>query len=172
MPTNVEIKARVRDFDGLKARIESLSGAPCEEIPQEDTFFNVPTGRLKLRLLAPDFGQLIYYRRDDASGPKRSEYTIATTREPGALKAILSATVGVRGVVRKRRLLYRIGSTRIHMDAVEGLGFFMELEVVLKDGQDIGQGATIANDLMEKLGIHPADLVQGAYIDLLERPGS
>lgn len=62
--------------------------------------------------------------------------------------------------------------TRIEMDAVEGLGFFMELEVVLKDGQDIGQGATIANDLMDKLGIHPADLVQGAHIDLLERPGS
>jgi adenylate cyclase class IV len=55
MPTNIEIKARVRDLAALRTRAEALSDAPVQVIPQEDTFFNVPAGRLKLRVLAADW---------------------------------------------------------------------------------------------------------------------
>ena len=76
MPTNIEIKARVHDLTGLRRRAEALSDTPVEVIPQEDTFFHVPKGRLKLRLLRPDFAQLVYYERPDQDGPKRSNYFI------------------------------------------------------------------------------------------------
>ena len=169
MPTNVEIKAVVPDVAHLRARAELLSGTPGQEIPQEDAFFRVPQGRLKLRELSPEQGELIYYEREDARDPKPSRYLIARTREPAALRAVLAAALGLRGVVRKRRVLYRIGQTRLHLDQVEGLGSFLELEVVLAGDQDTALGTAIAAELMEQLGIARSDLVPCAYIDLLEQ---
>jgi predicted adenylyl cyclase CyaB len=169
MRTNVEIKAMVRDVTRLRARAETLSGSPGEEIPQEDTCFRIPQGRLKLRELSPGQGELIYYEREDARDPKPSRYLIAVTQEPAALRAVLAAALGLRGVVRKRRLLYRIGQTRLHLDQVEGLGSFLELEVVLAEDQDTAHGKAIAAELMEQLGIAGSDLVPWAYIDLLDQ---
>ena len=169
MPTNVEIKAVVPDVAHLRARAELLSGTPGQEIPQEDAFFRVPQGRLKLRELSPEQGELIYYEREDARDPKPSRYLIARTGEPAALRAVLAAALGARGVVRKRRLLYRIGETRLHLDQVEGLGWFLELEVVLAGDQDAARGTVIAAELMEELGIAASDLVPCAYIDLLDQ---
>jgi predicted adenylyl cyclase CyaB len=167
MPTNIEIKARVRDLDGLRARVEALSDSPCEEIAQEDTFFPTPTGRLKLRALGPDRGELIFYQRADSAEPKPSHYRLATVKDPAALGAVLAAALGVRGVVRKRRRLYLIGRTRVHLDQVEGLGDFIELEVVLGEGEAVSQGEAVAAELMDRLGIAWSDLVRGAYLDLL-----
>src|SRR4051794_40554590 len=167
MPTNIEIKARASDFAGLRAAVEVLSDMPAEILDQEDVFFNVPTGRLKLRILGDDHGELIHYHRIEVSGPKTSNYAIAPTSDPAALKAILTSVLGVIGVVRKRRRLYRIGQTRIHLDEVEDLGQFIELEVVLRPEQSEDEGARIARHLMDRLGIAGDQLVDGAYIDLL-----
>ena len=167
MPANIEIKARVRDFATLRQRAEALSDTPVQVIPQEDTFFNAPHGRLKLRQLAPQQGQLVYYERIDSAGPKRSDYLLAWTADPAALKAALTAALGVRGVVRKTRCLYLVGQTRVHLDEVDGLGQFMELEVVLRPGQTDAEGQTVADELMEKLGVSRSDLLEGAYMDLV-----
>ncbi len=169
MPTNIEIKARVRDLAGLRSRAETLSDSPVQVIPQEDTFFHVPKGRLKLRQLRPDLAQLVYYERPDREGPKRSNYHIYETRNPKSLKTALSLALGVRGVVIKTRYLYLVRQTRIHLDDVDGLGQFMELEVVLRDGQSEAEGQAIAEDLMDRLGIRKEDLIDGAYMDLLEK---
>jgi predicted adenylyl cyclase CyaB len=169
MPANIEIKASLHDFDALRAKAEQLSDTPCQVIPQEDTFFNCPDGRIKLRQLGPELGQLVYYRRPDVTGPKHSEYRIFETKDPVGLKSILSEAYGVRGVVSKIRYLYLVGQTRIHLDDVEGLGKFMELEVVLRSDQTDGEGQAIAEDLMHKLGIQPEDLIDGAYMDMMEK---
>jgi predicted adenylyl cyclase CyaB len=81
---------------------------------------------------------------------------------------VLEAAMGIRGVVRKKRRLYWVNNTRIHLDEVEGLGSFMELEVMLSTGQRTEEGEATATALMKRLGIEIADLVKGAYIDLLE----
>jgi len=168
MAVNVEIKARVRDMDALRARAEALSDRPCQELTQEDIFFRSPQGRLKLRILAEDEGQLIYYERSDVAGPKSSYYLISQTTEPRTLQAVLEAAWGIRGIVRKTRYLYLVGQTRVHLDRVEGLGDFMELEVVLRPAQSAEWGQATALGLMEALGIKTDDLVTGAYLDLLE----
>jgi predicted adenylyl cyclase CyaB len=169
MPTNIEIKARIHDLDDLRSRAETLSDSPVQVIPQEDTFFHVPQGRLKLRQLRPDLAQLVYYERPDQNGPKRSNYYIYETHDPEGLKTALSMALGIRGVVCKTRYLYLVGQTRIHLDDVQGLGQFMELEVVLRYGQSEGEGQSIAEDLMDRLGIRKDDLIDGAYMDLLEK---
>ena len=171
MPRNVEVKARVTDFDALRRRAESMSDAPVEVLDQRDTFFAVPHGRLKLRVLAPDACELISYERSDAAGAKLSEYHIVRSSDPETFLKVLSAALQIRGVVAKRRFLYRIGRTRLHLDAVEGLGTFMELEVVLDEGQSTEEGRAIAERLLDDLKIDEADRVSGAYIDLLQEDG-
>jgi len=168
MSANIEIKARVRNFDALRSRAETLSDTPVQVIPQEDTFFLTPKGRLKLRQLAPDRAQLVYYERPDQDGPKRSTYHIFETGDPENLKTTLSMALGVRGIVRKTRFLYLVGQTRLHLDEVEGLGQFMELEVVLHPEQTDAEGEAIAGDLMARLGIREDDLLKVAYMDLIE----
>jgi predicted adenylyl cyclase CyaB len=170
MATNIEIKARIKDFDKLREQVEQLSDTPVQAIPQQDTFFHTPKGRLKLRVLTPNHGQLIYYEREDMSGPKVSNYFIYSTTGPKSLEAVLAAALGVRGVVCKQRWLYMVGNTRIHLDQVDGLGTFLEFEVMLREDQTPAEGEAIASELMRKLGVEEADLVEGAYIDLLEEP--
>ncbi len=168
MPVNIEIKARVHNFEAIRQKAESLSDTPCQLIPQEDTFFNCPTGHIKLRVLDAQRGQLVYYQRQDISGPKHSDYQIFETADPAGLRTILAGAFGIRGVVSKRRYLFMAGQTRIHLDRVEGLGDFMELEVVMNPGQSDAEGEVIATSLMSQLGIEARDLVESAYIDLIE----
>ena len=169
MPANIEIKARARDFAGIRDKAENLSDTPVQVIPQEDIFFNVEKGRLKLRILATDQSQLIYYTRPDQEGPKRSDYHITRSADPHNLKRVLELACGIRGMVRKTRYLYLVGQTRIHLDDVEGLGQFMELEVVLEEGQSDAEGQKIAEELMSALGVERGDLIDGAYMDLIEK---
>jgi predicted adenylyl cyclase CyaB len=163
---NVEIKARARDFEKQRMRAQALSSAPPEYLVQEDTFFNVPAGRLKLRKLADGTAELIQYDREDSRGPRESRYIVLRTADPESLKQVLAKGLGIRAVVRKKRTVYFFDKTRIHLDEVEGLGSFIELEVVLGPDDGIPTGSAVAEDLMLKLGIEKEDLVAGAYVDL------
>jgi len=169
MATNVEIKAKVHDVERFKERVLAISETPGELIPQEDIFFQAKRGRLKLRILAPDRGQLIFYEREDSLAPKQSKYQISETAEPGRLKIVLGKALGIRGTVRKNRWLYWVGNSRIHLDEVEGLGSFMEIEVVMTPGLSTADGQALAAGLLDKLDVSSSDLLEGAYIDLLER---
>ena len=167
MLTNVEIKARAGNPARINALTEALARTPGRLIAQEDTFFATPRGRLKLRKLSDTSAELIYYEREDGPGPKESRYSIFPTSEPESLKAVLGMSLEVRGVVRKTRTLYLVGQTRIHLDEVERLGSFVELEVVLQPNQSQADGVRIARELMAKLEIQDSELVEQAYIDLL-----
>lgn len=167
MARNVEIKARVGDPAQLLARVRAIAERGPVEIRQDDTFYPCASGRLKLRVLADDEGQLIHYHRPDALDPKESRYTIVATAAPHALRETLAQALGTRGRVRKKRMLFLVGPTRIHLDDVEGLGHFMELEVVLAENQTTAEGIAITRGLMRELGIGDDQLVDRAYIDLL-----
>lgn len=164
---NIEIKARVADLAAVEARAAAIADSGPVDIAQDDTFFACPRGRLKLRELAPGQGQLIHYHRPDQGGPKLSDYVIAPTSDPAALREALTRAYGVAGRVRKHRRLYLAGRTRIHLDRVEGLGDFMELEVVLEAGDDTAGGEAEARRVMQALGVGEADLIEGAYVDLM-----
>ena len=170
MPTNIEFKARIHDIAAASDTASALAGSPPRIIMQEDVFFQCAKGRLKLRILDNEGqGELIHSLRDDVSGPKQSLYTVVPTFAPHELRLLLAAALGETMVVRKTRTLYLIGSTRIHLDKVERLGEFMEVEVVLEEGQHTQQGEKIAADLLRRFGIRESDLIATAYADLLEQ---
>ena len=173
MGRNVEIKAKVNNMDRQRGLLEGLADAQPQIVYQEDTFFNCLAGRLKLRTTPDGKDELIHYQREDRDEPTESEYVLSLTNDPDTLKEALSNALGVRAVVRKNRRVYVVERTRIHLDEVEGLGDFIELEVELRPGESQETGIEVAQDLMEKLEIRGEDLVKSAYVDLLESaPGS
>lgn len=184
MGCNIEIKASLRDeqIEPLRTRAAQLSTEPKFLLHQVDTFFVVPTHssdngprRLKLREFGDGTGELIFYVRPDASGPKPSSYILTPTPDPSGLKAALTASNGIAGVVEKQREVLLIGPTRVHIDNVTELGWFLELEVVLESDQPtsaaLEAGQQVAGKLLEEFGVGPKQLLAGAYFDLLKASG-
>jgi len=167
MARNIEIKARVADMPALAARAAAIADSGPVEIPQDDTFFGCANGRLKLRVFESGHGELIFYRRPDADGPKVSFYVLSPTESPDTLREALTLANGQEGRVVKHRTLFLVGRTRVHLDRVQGLGDYMELEVVLADGEPAEDGVREAHELMARLGLSTDSLVTGAYHDLL-----
>ncbi len=167
MNRNVEIKAKASDFSKQIKIAQELSDSSQESLIQEDTFFNVENGRLKLRKFSDVKGELIFYQRLDTHEAKQSNYKIYPTKEPDLLKKTLNLALGTAGVVEKTRYLYLHGQTRIHFDQVKDLGEFIEFEYVLKPDEPVENGQKALEILSDKLRIYPEDLISHAYIDLL-----
>ena len=168
MARNVEVKARIDDIEKLKVKVAGIADKCPIEIFQDDTFFACPNGRIKLRTFSVDKAELIFYQRPNHSGPKESVYSIAPITSPDKSREVLSQGYGQTGRVRKHRTLFLIGRTRVHLDRVEGLGDFIELEVVLAEKEPTENGVLVANELLSKLGILSDHLIEGAYVDLLK----
>jgi adenylate cyclase class IV len=168
MARNIEIKARIDSVESLTPRAAAIATQGPERIEQDDTFFPCPNGRLKLRAFSAARGELIFYARPDQAGPKESFYILSPTASPDTLRAALTAAHGTGGRVRKVRTLFLVGRTRVHLDRVEGLGDFLELEVVLRDGEALDAGVAEAHALMAQLGVAQDALIEGAYVDLLQ----
>jgi adenylate cyclase class IV len=168
MPRNIEIKARIESVESLLPRAQAVAGGEPVHIAQDDTFFRVPHGRLKLRQFADGSAELIHYHRPDTGAAKASDYVRVPVPDAAALREALVRGCGLLGRVRKERLLLLAGATRIHLDRVAGLGDFMELEVVLREDQSDADGADTAEQLMQALGLAAAPRLAGAYLDLLQ----
>jgi predicted adenylyl cyclase CyaB len=167
MPSNIEIKARLADLPQTRGLVAAISDTPPQTLRQRDTFFRCTTGRLKLREIGAGQAELIFYSRPDVVGVKQSDYEVTSVAEPELLRGVLARALGVTQTVEKTRVLYLVGQTRVHLDSVDGLGDFLELEVVLRPGQDSAEGQAIAADLMQRLGIRDTDLCSTAYADML-----
>lgn len=169
--------------DTLLAAARRLSGTDEQILQQTDVFYSVARGRLKLRVFGCGddagskrsngndsvAGELIWYDRPDTKESKTSTYKRVPLPDPTAFEQAMEAgeVLTTIGRVVKRRLLFLVEQSRIHVDTVEGLGDFIEIEVVLRSDQSTEQGQQIAQDLMSKLDIRRHELVDVAYVDLL-----
>ncbi len=168
---NIEIKARCLNPAAVRQVLQAYKARFVGEDHQVDTYFNVAQGRLKLREGRIE-NALIYYRRSDQTGPKRSDVWLYRTGSDPSLKAVLTAALGVRVVVDKRREIYFVDNVKFHVDGVEGLGAFVEIEAIDAEG-------TLGKDRLQEqcdhfigaLGIRPEDLIPVSYSDLLLAPG-
>jgi predicted adenylyl cyclase CyaB len=169
---NIEIKARVDRLDGLAERARALGFYFGETLEQEDIYFTVSRGRLKLRLTPARPGQLIFYERPDTAGPKESVYEIVPVEEGGKLAVLLGTALGVRGKVVKTRQVFLRDNIRLHLDQVEGVGSFLELEAVVHERNGEERATREIADLLSRLGIFPTALMRESYMDLLFAPST
>ncbi len=170
MARNIEIKARLENVEEVSRRAIALCTTPQIDMFQHDIFFNVPWGRLKLRYHDGEHHELIFYQRSDVAGPKQSTYARVPVAMPHLAQSVLSFLLGIRGEIKKYRSVFLLSQTRVHIDRVEDLGCFVELEVVLTQGQSPEEGTVIAKGVMQQLGISDSLLVEGSYLDLKRGP--
>ena len=164
---NLELKARCSDLAVAAQRAQEFGARRAGRERQTDTYFQVPHGRLKLREIEDQPAVLIWYDRADRSSPKSSHYVLVPILDPVQLKAALTAALGVRGVVQKRREIWLYQNARIHLDQVVGLGCFLEFEAVLAEEMETPAAQALLDRLGASLGIQAADCVAGSYADLL-----
>jgi predicted adenylyl cyclase CyaB len=165
---NLEIKARCADLDGLRRRVRALATDYVGVDRQVDTYFCTATGRLKLRESSLSGGQLVPYRRADVTGPRRSDYRVIPVPDPAGTCELLAELLGVHRVVRKEREIFLYRNVRIHLDRVEGLGSFMELEAVFDGSPEAEpEQQAMVDRLMAELGVRSDDLVPSSYEALL-----
>lgn len=163
---NLEIKVRVDDLGSMERAARALGALDEGILHDVDTYFQVPRGRLKLRRTAGKPGAtLISYHRPDLPGSRHSHYQLLHIEEPDALERILSRNLGVQVVIAKERHLMRYGSTRIHLDRVERLGTFVELETVIELQSD-AEAASEHALVKEALGLEQAEAIPISYADL------
>jgi homotetrameric cytidine deaminase len=164
---NVELKAE--DADPARTLERALAAGAQDQgaLRQRDTYFSVARGRLKLREEVPGGATLIAYERPDAASERVSHYRLVPVGEPQALRDALAAANGVSIVVVKRRRLLLWETVRIHLDEVEGLGAFLELEAVAEPGSDLGRERARVSHLREALDIREEALREGSYADAL-----
>jgi homotetrameric cytidine deaminase len=165
---NVELKARDPDPDATVARCVALGAEDRGTMEQRDTYFAARHGRLKLREITDDGSELIAYRRPDAHEPEESSYIRADAGDDHGLREALAIALGTTVVVSKRRRLFIWENVRIHLDDVEGLGTFLELEaVVAPDGSDLDDARAKVGRLRSELAITDDSLIAAGYSDLL-----
>ena len=124
---------------------------------------------MKLREINNEQYQLIYYERPDIDESKLSTYEILSisSEQFSKLKILLEKTIGVSIVVRKRRELWKYDHTRVHVDEVEGLGNYLELETVLEESLDSVVAQNEHNKVVDLLGLSSYLKCSGSYSDLL-----
>src|SRR3954469_8250677 len=168
---NVELKARDPEPERSLERCVALGAEDRGELRQRDTYFAARRGRLKLREQEPGAAELIAYERADEAQARESRYRIAPVREPEALREALDAALGTVVVVDKRRRLFLWQGVRIHLDRVEGLGAFVELEGVATADSDLARESALVARLRAELGIADDALEPRGYADLLQQAG-
>lgn len=172
----VELKAKVDDLDVVKRKLASLGAHYMGTFRQNDVYFNVPEGRLKLREVeGSKEAELVYYERENIVGPKRSDVFIMKIQEPAVFKILLEKLLKTRAIVEKVREIYQYQGTllaskrryvKIHLDKVKELGMFVEFEMKTSD-QTVERDRQILWNLMDELGIKPEQLERLSYVDLI-----
>ncbi|HXR26060.1 MAG TPA: class IV adenylate cyclase [Candidatus Binataceae bacterium] len=165
---NLEAKFRLADLARARTRAEAIGFVYSATLIQRDSFFAVSHGKLKLREEA-DGAVLIHYQREDARGFELSNYTIVRLTEPAPTRAMLESALGVIAEVRKRRTLLLRENIRFHLDEVEQLGEFGEIEVVLSAEDDATAGHAALNAILDALEVRTADLIGVSYFELIGR---
>ncbi|HMQ06096.1 MAG TPA: class IV adenylate cyclase [Saprospiraceae bacterium] len=165
--TSIEIKAICDDPFRIIDWLEKNQARYIGEDIQTDTYFLVKQGRLKHREGQIE-NNLIYYERNDKAGPKKSKINIYPCTREGNLIQILIQALGMKVQVKKIRRIYIIETIKIHLDIVEGLGSFVEIEVFVSgEAQEESRGRTQCKLLMDKWGIKEGDLIGASYSDLM-----
>lgn len=174
MPQNIEIKAKLpnlRVFEHIHSQLNLKTKSKGTHILQRDTFFHSSKGILKLREQqgkSKSGGTLIFYEKPADLDSKQCHYIKSPVQDPYSMKEILSKTMLLRGEVTKTRLVYLVGQVHVRLDKVEELGYYLELEVVMKANQSREEGIGLAESLLIELKVDSSWLQTHAYMEIME----
>jgi adenylate cyclase class 2 len=170
MPRNIEIKVRVADLEAVRGRCVRFGASAHTVEEQTDRYYTLDGGRrVKLRAIRGGRAELIEYTRAEATGVRASDYSVTAVRDEAAGRCVVPSGRPLV-VVRKRREVWLWDNVRIHLDTVDGLGTFLELEAVVDERHDDAACRAQVATMMDALGLREAVLIRASYSDLLREP--
>lgn len=167
MAENIEFKAKINNYSLMYQRVAQLTKVNPTVLLQQDIFYKAHFGRLKLRSIYNTEHELIFYLRPNKEGPKRSKYIRIRINNESLIDSILTKTLGQLVVVRKQRNLFLLDKIRFHLDRVDNLGAFLEIEYILSPMESRETALGTVNNLIQKLQIQKNMLVDHSYAELL-----
>ncbi len=162
---NVEFKAELRDLVIARAVCRAIGATHIGELLQTDTYYNVPSGRLKRRVGLGEAPEYIFYDRPNISRPKLSTFTIYS--EDLARERFGTHPLPEWVRVRKLRELWMLNNVRIHLDQVETLGNFLEFECLICESQTIDTAHEVLRELRHAFQQAIGEPIDRSYADLL-----
>lgn len=163
---NVELKIELRDLALARAICGAIGAAHIANLEQSDTYYRVPSGRLKKRECRGEPTEYVFYDRPDKARARLSHFNIYTEQQ--ALERFGVSPLPVWIVVRKARELYMLGGVRIHLDSVEGLGQFLELEALVSPSQTVTKCHQALKELRYKFAPVLGEPIAKGYADMLD----
>jgi adenylate cyclase, class 2 len=164
---NFECKAKCADIAAAEKKLLALNPLFAGEDNQCDTYFTVSDGRLKLREGNIE-NALIFYKRENTAGAKLSTVLLYQHKPDKSLKELLTASLGIKVVVEKKRRIYFIENVKFHFDNIEGLGTFAEVEAIDHTGEiGLEKLQVQCSYYAQFLGIQPEDYISNSYSDML-----
>jgi predicted adenylyl cyclase CyaB len=167
MPRNLELKARIGSIAEARRYAMKIGAHPHGILHQEDQYYRIPHGRLKLRIEKNHSAELIYYNRPNKKTQRYSTYFLFPVTDQKLADRICTGACGKKVKVVKKRRLYLYKNARIHLDEVQGLGTFIEFEVIVNHGNR--QAQTLLKFLSVHFRIKHSDSISGSYSDLIMR---
>lgn len=166
---NIELKVSVKDFKETSRYLKKIGASSKGKFSQVDTYYKSKNGRLKIREIDHKIYQLITYHRRDQATSKISDYTIKKLdkKELKRYKWHLNRTNGKSIKVSKKRELWIYKNTRVHLDKIQGLGRFIELETVVKNPNDLQQLEKEHQEVINLLNLSCFIKISKSYSDLL-----
>lgn len=163
---NIEYKAELRDPDLARAIAKEIGAYQVVRVQQTDTYFRVTTGRVKKReataidraVAVPEPVEFIVYDRADRVDTRVSDFSVLSERE--FRERFGQADLPVWLTVSKTRELWMWKSVRIHLDKVDHLGWFFELE------------SLVARDDLEPEATQYAEHLRATFLPALGEPVS
>ena len=169
MSRNIEIKAKIEDYQQTKKIFARITQNKPVKLNQRDIFYNLKSYRLKMRTINNDSHEWIFYSRPNSADMKLSKYKRFNIKHPKLVDKILSVSLGRTGEVKKVRQLFLKDNIRFHLDRVENLGDFIELEYVIPEKESIQTAKKNVKLITEQLNIKKKDYIDVAYMDLINR---
>lgn len=167
MAENIEFKAKINNYSLMYQSVAQLTKVNPTVLLQKDIFYKAHFGRLKLRSIYNTEHELIFYLRPNKEGPKYSKYIRIRINNQSLVDSILTKTLGQLVVVKKQRNLFLLDNIRFHLDRVDNLGVFLEIEYILSPMESRKTALGTVNNLIQKLQIQKNMLVDHSYAELL-----
>jgi predicted adenylyl cyclase CyaB len=163
---NLEAKFKLYDLERARKQAEAIKYQFKATLAQRDTFFRVKEGKLKLRE-EESAAWMIFYGREDSDDLKLSSYEIIPIAEPEKTRAMMTQALGTIATVRKTRILMMRDNVRLHLDLVDGLGEFGEVEAVLGEDGDLESSRPAVDELLRTLDVNRKNLIAASYFEML-----
>ncbi|MEN8192790.1 MAG: CYTH domain-containing protein [Bacteroidota bacterium] len=163
MAVNLELKSKIESHKSIKIILESIGAEFKNILNQKDIYYKVDKGLLKLRIENGNYS-LIRYNREENNPDRWSNYHVVQLKGEET-ELLFESLFEIETEVIKTRELYLYKDTRVHLDYVENLGSYIELETVVSDSKE--RAKMLFDEMVNLLKLDLSNQIRSSYRDLI-----